>query len=66
MPCVNVQLTAGITRDQKQQLVAEITDLLGRLLGKRPEHTHIIIQEIAEENWGYCGMLTDEFRSKAE
>ena len=62
MPYVNVQITAGATREQKQALVRDITDSLGRVLGKKPEHTHIVIQEIAEENWGYAGMLTDDYR----
>jgi len=64
MPYVNVQITAGATREQKQALVRDITDSLGRVLGKKPEHTHIVIQEIAEENWGYAGMLTDDYRRK--
>lgn len=34
----------------------------GRILGKKPEHTHIVIQEINEENWGYSGLLTDEWK----
>lgn len=64
MPCVNLQITVGATRDQKQRLVAEITRSLEDILDKKREHTHVIIQEIPEENWGYCGMLTDDFRSQ--
>jgi 4-oxalocrotonate tautomerase len=62
MPYVNVQITKGATREQKAQLVAEITDSLARILGKKPEHTHIVIQEIADEDWGYAGLLTDDWR----
>lgn len=64
MPYVNVQITPGATREQKTRLVAEITDSLVRVLGKRPEHTHIVIQEIPEENWGYAGMLTDDWKRR--
>lgn len=64
MPYVNVQITAGASRAQKRALVAEVTEALGRILGKKPEHTHVVIQEIEEENWGYAGMLTDEWRRK--
>lgn len=60
MPYVNVQILAGATREQKAQLVRDITDSLVRVLGKRPDHTHVVIQEIAEENWGFAGLLTDE------
>lgn len=64
MPYVNVQITRGATREQKAQLVADITASLVRVLGKRPEHTHVVIQEIAEEDWGFSGMLTDEWRRR--
>jgi len=64
MPYVNVQITKGASRMQKAQLVKDITDSLVRVLGKQPEHTHIVIQEIAEEDWGFSGLLTDEWRKK--
>jgi 4-oxalocrotonate tautomerase len=62
MPYVNVQITKGATREQKAQLVKAITDSLVTVLGKRPEHTHVVIQEIAEEDWGFSGLLTDEWK----
>jgi 4-oxalocrotonate tautomerase len=62
MPYVNVQITTGATYQQKAELVMDITDSLVRVLGKKPEHTHIVIQEIAEENWGFSGLLTDEWK----
>ena len=40
----------------------EFTDTLVRVLGKKPEHTHIVIQEIEAENWGFAGVLTTEYR----
>ncbi len=62
MPYVNVQITRGATRDQKSQLVRDVTESLVRVLGKRPEHIHIVIQEIEEEDWGFSGMLTDDWK----
>jgi 4-oxalocrotonate tautomerase len=44
--------------------VREVTDSLVRILGKKPEHTHIVIQEIAEEDWGFAGMLTDDWKKR--
>nr|NDU43462.1 4-oxalocrotonate tautomerase [Acidithiobacillus ferrianus] len=61
MPYVNIQITRSATREQKAQLVKDITDSLVRVLGKKPEHTHIVIQEINEEDWGFSGLLTDEW-----
>ncbi|POZ60086.1 tautomerase family protein [Chromobacterium alticapitis] len=62
MPYINVQITAGATREQKAALVKDIADSLVRHLGKKPEHTHIVIQEIAVENWDYAGQLTDDWQ----
>lgn len=66
MPYVNLKITRdGVTAEQKAQVVAEITDTLGRVLGKRPEHIHIVIDEIDPENWGFAGMLTTEYRKRS-
>lgn len=66
MPYINVQITTGATRAQKAELVKDITDSLVRVLGKKPEHTHVVIQEIADENWGYSGLLTDEWKQQQD
>lgn len=67
MPYVNVRVTKdGVTAEQKRQIIAEITDTLVRVLGKKPEHTHIIIDEIELENWGFAGVLTSEIRRAKE
>lgn len=63
MPYMNIQITKGATRSQKAQLVSEVTDSLVRILGKKPEHTHVVIQEIADEDWGFSGLLTDEWKT---
>ena len=62
MPYVNIQITRGATREQKARLVRDVTDSLVRELGKQPEHIHVVIQEIAEEDWGFAGMLTDDWK----
>jgi 4-oxalocrotonate tautomerase len=62
MPYVNIQITRGATRAQKAELVKDTTDSLVRVLGKQPEHIHVVIQEIGEEDWGYAGLLTDEWK----
>lgn len=52
MPYVNVKVTAGVTQ------------LLVDVLNKKPEHTHIIIDEIAPENWGFNGVNTVVYRQQ--
>ncbi|MEO0533709.1 MAG: 4-oxalocrotonate tautomerase family protein [Cyanobacteria bacterium P01_A01_bin.123] len=64
MPYVNIQITKGATREQKAELVKDVTDSLVRVLGKKPEYIHIVIQEINEEDWGFSGLLTDEWKKQ--
>ncbi|MEO0826931.1 MAG: 4-oxalocrotonate tautomerase family protein [Cyanobacteria bacterium J06635_15] len=64
MPYVNIQITKGATREQKAELVKDVTDSLVRVLGKKPEYIHIVIQEIHEEDWGFSGLLTDEWKKQ--
>ncbi|WLR43428.1 4-oxalocrotonate tautomerase family protein [Bacillus carboniphilus] len=64
MPYINLQMTKGVSRQQKEQIVNEFTETLVHTLDKKPEHIHIVIQEIEEENWGFSGMLTDDYRKK--
>ena len=64
MPYVNIQITKGATREQRSELVKEVTDSLVRILGKKPEHTHIVIQQIEEDHWGFCGMLTEDYKKQ--
>ncbi|MGX5173028.1 tautomerase family protein [Aliikangiella sp. IMCC44653] len=66
MPYVNVQITQGATRQQKADIVADISESLIKHLNKRPEHIHVVIQEIEEDNWGFAGKLTSEWRKKAD
>ena len=48
-----------------RELVERITLALVEVLDKKPEHTHIVIDEVDPQNWGFAGMLTDEFRKRA-
>ncbi|MDO9623137.1 MAG: 4-oxalocrotonate tautomerase family protein [Pseudomonas sp.] len=51
MPFVNVRITRdGVTREQKAQVIRAITDTLQRVLNKRPDLTHILIEEVDTDN----------------
>ena len=63
MPYVNVKLTRGASREQKEQLVEGITELLVRILGKNPATTHVVIDEIPPECWGIRGRNVAELRA---
>ena len=65
MPFVSVRITRdGVTTEQKAQVIAEITETLERVLNKRPDLTHIVIEEVDTDNWGYAGMTTTQYRKQ--
>jgi 4-oxalocrotonate tautomerase len=65
VPYVSIRITRdGVTVEQKRQVVEEITRTLVNVLGKRPEHIHVVIDEVEPENWGYAGILTTEYRKE--
>ena len=67
MPYVNVKITKdGVTKSQKEQIVRDSTNSLVKTLGEKPEHIHIVIDEVETDNWGFAGMLTTEYRKKSK
>jgi len=60
MPFINIKMTAGATKEQKSQIVREFTETLVRVLGKNPQNTHIVIDEVTRENWGHAGILVSD------
>ena len=58
MPYVNIKVTGGSeapTAEQKAELLEGVTELLARVLGKNPETTVVVIDEVDMENWGIGG-----------
>jgi 4-oxalocrotonate tautomerase len=65
MPYINIKITReGATRAQKAELIAGVTDLLVRVLDKKPATTFVVIDEVELEDWGVGGMPVDEFRAQ--
>lgn len=65
MPYVKIELTReGVTREQKQILIKGITDLITDTLYKDPHLTHVVIQEVELDDWGYAGEQVSILREK--
>ena len=65
MPYVKIELTReGVTREQKQELISGITKLITDVLNKDPHLTHVVIQEIELDDWGYAGDQVSVLREK--
>jgi 4-oxalocrotonate tautomerase len=56
MPYVNIKITReGATAEQKAQLIHGATKLLVDVLGKNPQTTVVVIEEVDTDNWGIGG-----------
>ncbi|MEH6639315.1 MAG: 4-oxalocrotonate tautomerase family protein [Porticoccaceae bacterium] len=65
MPYVNIKITdEGVTKTEKAELVAGVTELLSRVLGKNPATTVVVIDEVDTDNWGISGELVTERRKR--
>lgn len=65
MPYVKIEVTReGVTREQKQKLIAGVTDLITEILDKDPQLTHVVIQEIELDDWGFAGEQISVLREK--
>jgi len=66
MPYVNIKVTReGVTADQKARLIAGVTKVLFDVLGKEPQKTFVVIDEVDTDNWG-VGAETLTARLKRE
>jgi len=56
MPYVNIKVTKeGVTPEQKAELIRGVTKLLADVLGKNPQTTVVVIEEVDMDNWGIGG-----------
>ncbi len=67
MPYVNIKVTnEGVSSNQKAELIKGVTDLLQKVLGKNPETTVVVIDEVETDNWGIGGEQVTTRRSRGE
>jgi 4-oxalocrotonate tautomerase len=65
MPYVKIEVTReGVTRKQKQELIDGVTKVVTEVLDKDPHLTHVVIQEIELDDWGYAGEQVSVLREK--
>ena len=57
MPYINVRVAGQLTREQKEEIVTDITNTMERVAGKPPEATYIVIDEVSRDNWAKSGEL---------
>ncbi|WP_104695012.1 2-hydroxymuconate tautomerase family protein [Helicobacter salomonis] len=67
MPFVNIKITKenGPTKEQKEALIAGVTDLLARVAHRNRASTVVIIEEVDTDNYGLGGKSITEVRKQA-
>lgn len=66
MPYVNIKITKeGATIEQKAVLIREVTRLLAEVLGKNPQTTVVVIDEVETDNWGIGGESITVLRQRS-
>jgi 4-oxalocrotonate tautomerase len=65
MPYVRIEITDEAVADEdKVELIAGVTQLLQRVLGKDPATTFVVIDEVPLANWGVGGVPVTEWRQR--
>lgn len=65
MPYVNIKITReGATAEQKARLIRGVTGLLADVLGKNPQTTVVVVEEIDTDNWGIGGETVTSRRQR--
>ena len=67
MPYVNIKITkeGNVTAEQKKQLIAGVTQLIGEVLHKNTKNLVVTIDEVDADNWGIGGVPVTELRKAA-
>lgn len=67
MPFVNIKVAAPEpTKEQKKQIIAEITDTLARVLDKDPAAILVMIETLSMDSIGKGGLSLEEIKQNKE
>jgi len=68
MPYVNIKITRenGATPGQKARLIKGATELLMDVLGKSPQTTVVVVDEVDLESWGIGGLPVEDYRRRSQ
>lgn len=51
MPYVDVKVVGKLSKDQKKNIAKDISESLLKHANKPKDHTYIVFEEVAGENW---------------
>ncbi|MFT5353848.1 MAG: 4-oxalocrotonate tautomerase [Polyangiales bacterium] len=65
MPFIHIRVTdEGVSDTQKAELIQGVTEVMVRVLGKSPNTTFVVIDEVPLSNWGVGGLPVERFRRR--
>ena len=66
MPYVHVQITreGDTSAERKAEVIRGMTQVLEDVLGKDPQTTFVVIEEVELESWGVGGLPVEEYRRR--
>ena len=60
MPVIRVEMYEGRSKEQKRELVRELTEGFVRAAGGTPESVQIVISDVSRDDWGSGGVLASD------
>lgn len=67
MPIVNVKFSSPMpTKDEQDKIAKEFTKILVKNLGKNPDRTLVVFEEIPAESFYFAGLSTADYRKNLE
>lgn len=66
MPYVNIKITreGDLSPERKAALIGGVTETLRKVLGKSPDTTVVVIDEVEMDNWGIGGVRVQGYRRR--
>ena len=55
MPVIRIELSAGRSQEQKQQVAQDVTQSMVDRCGCRPESIHVIFVDVEQSDWAVAG-----------
>lgn len=67
MPFINIKMAPPeATREQKEQIIAEITDTMVRVLGKNKDRVMIMLETLPAESIGVGGKSVQKIKEESQ
>lgn len=60
MPVIRIELSAGRTQVQKQQVATAVTEAMVKFCQCTPQSVHVVFDDVAPSDWAVAGRFLSE------